>query len=91
MSYDQDGLTALASMLRKSNRMLFARVRISPEDAPRFLPEKDGVVIKDRVRKAVAAAGLTMSWLVVMVPMTVSCDVHDDADASRRAAVAGPR
>ena len=28
--YDQDGLNALASMLRKSNRMLFARVRISP-------------------------------------------------------------
>ena len=53
--YDQDGLTALARMLRTSNRMLFARVRISPEDAPRFLPEKDGVVIKDRVRRAVDA------------------------------------
>ena len=54
--YDKDGLTALASMLRKSNRMLFARVRISREDAPRFLPEKDGVVIKDRVRRAALAA-----------------------------------
>jgi thiamine pyrophosphate-dependent acetolactate synthase large subunit-like protein len=54
--YDEDGLRALATMLRTSNKMLFARVRISPEDAPRFLPEKDGVVIKDRVRRAVEAA-----------------------------------
>ncbi len=53
--HDEDGLQALAKLLRTSNRMLFARVRISPEDAPRFLPEKDGVVIKDRVRNAVAA------------------------------------
>ena len=50
---DEEGLRALATLLRTSNRMLFARVRISPEDAPRFLPEKDGVVIKDRVRRAV--------------------------------------
>ena len=53
---DEDGLRALATLLRTSNRMLFARVRISADDAPRFLPEKDGVVIKDRVRRAVAAA-----------------------------------
>jgi thiamine pyrophosphate-dependent acetolactate synthase large subunit-like protein len=51
---DEDGLKALATLLRTSNRMLFARVRISPEDAPRFLPEKDGAIIKDRVRRAVA-------------------------------------
>jgi len=55
--YDQDGLLALAKLVRTSNRMLFARVRISPEEAPRVLPEKDGVVIKDRVRRAAAAIG----------------------------------
>jgi thiamine pyrophosphate-dependent acetolactate synthase large subunit-like protein len=53
--YDRDGLLALAKLLRTSHRTLFARVRIAPEDAPRFLPEKDGVVIKDRVRQAVEA------------------------------------
>ncbi len=52
---DDDGLKALATMLRTSNKMLFARVQISQEEAPRFLPEKDGVTIKDRVRRAVEA------------------------------------
>ena len=42
---------------RTSNRTLFARVRITPDDPPRVLPEKDGVVIKDRVRAAAAAIG----------------------------------
>ena len=51
-----DGLRALATLLRTSHRMLFARVRISPDEPPRALPEKDGVVIKDRVRKAVTNA-----------------------------------
>jgi thiamine pyrophosphate-dependent acetolactate synthase large subunit-like protein len=55
--HDEEGLTALAKLMRTSNRMLFARVRISREDAPRFLPEKDGVIIKDRVRRAVENAG----------------------------------
>jgi thiamine pyrophosphate-dependent acetolactate synthase large subunit-like protein len=55
--YDQDGLLALAKLIRTSNRLLFARVRISPEEAPRVLPEKDGVIIKDRVRRAAAAIG----------------------------------
>jgi thiamine pyrophosphate-dependent acetolactate synthase large subunit-like protein len=55
--YDQDGLLALAKLMRSSNRMLFARVRISPDEAPRVLPEKDGVIIKDRVRAAAAAIG----------------------------------
>ena len=53
---DQDALNALAVMLRTSNKLLFARVRITPDDPPRVLPEKDGVVIKDRVRRAALAA-----------------------------------
>ena len=52
ISHDEDGLTALARLLRTSNRMLFARVPISPDDPPRVLPEKDGVIIKERVRRA---------------------------------------
>lgn len=54
---DEDGLRALAKLLRSSNRLLFARVQISRDDAPRFLPEKDGVIIKDRVRRAVLNVG----------------------------------
>jgi len=50
---DEDGLRALATLMRTSNKMLFARVKIAPNDPPRVLPEKDGVVIKDRVRSAV--------------------------------------
>jgi thiamine pyrophosphate-dependent acetolactate synthase large subunit-like protein len=57
--YDEDGLRALALLLRTSHRMLFARVRISPNDPPRVLPEKDGAVIKDRVRRAAAAVSAT--------------------------------
>ncbi len=54
---DEDGLKALATMLRTSNKMLFARVQISQDEPPRVLPEKDGVIIKDRVRRAVEAVG----------------------------------
>ena len=46
-------LRELAGLLGTSDRTLFARVPIAPDDPPRALPEKDGVVIKDRVRRAV--------------------------------------
>jgi len=36
---------------------LFARVRIAADDPPRVLPTKDGVDLKNRFRRAVAAAG----------------------------------
>jgi hypothetical protein len=35
---------------------LFARVPITANEPPRVLPEKDGVIIKDRVRRAVLSA-----------------------------------
>jgi thiamine pyrophosphate-dependent acetolactate synthase large subunit-like protein len=54
---DEAGLRELASLLATSECTLFARVRISPDDPPRVLPEKDGVVIKERVRRAVARVG----------------------------------
>ena len=49
---DEAGLKELAGLLATSDRTLFARVRITPDDPPRVLPEKDGVAIKDRVRRA---------------------------------------
>ena len=53
---DEEALRALAGLIGKSNRPLFARVLISPDEPPRVLPEKDGVAIKERVRRAVATA-----------------------------------
>lgn len=52
---DAEGLKALAGLIGRSNRTLFARVLISPNDPPRVLPEKDGVALKERVRRAAAA------------------------------------
>jgi thiamine pyrophosphate-dependent acetolactate synthase large subunit-like protein len=51
------GLKELAGLLATHNGSLFARVRITPDDPPRVLPEKDGVIIKDRVRRAVERVG----------------------------------
>ncbi len=56
---DEAGLQELAELLRSSDRTLFARVQISTDDPPRVLPEKDGVIIKDRVRRAVEKAAAT--------------------------------
>jgi thiamine pyrophosphate-dependent acetolactate synthase large subunit-like protein len=53
------GLEELAELLRSSDQTLFARVQISTDDPPRVLPEKDGVIIKDRVRRAVEKAAAT--------------------------------
>jgi thiamine pyrophosphate-dependent acetolactate synthase large subunit-like protein len=50
---DEADLSELAIMLASSDRTLFARVPITPHEPPRVLPEKDGVIIKERVRRAV--------------------------------------
>ena len=56
--YDQDGLLALAKLMAQLQpHAVRAGARFRPDDAPRVLPEKDGVVIKDRVRAAAAAIG----------------------------------
>jgi thiamine pyrophosphate-dependent acetolactate synthase large subunit-like protein len=54
---DEAGLQGLAALVRTGDRTLFARVKISREDPPRVLPIRDGVEIKERVRRAVEAAG----------------------------------
>jgi len=55
--HDQAGLETLAGELVALKETLFARVRIAADDPPRVLPSKDGVELKLRFRRAVAAAG----------------------------------
>ncbi len=54
---DEAGLQNLAGLLRTFERPVFARVKIAPQDPPRVLPVKDGVEIKQRVRRAVEKIG----------------------------------
>ena len=54
---DEAGLTKLAGELSVLKDTLFARVRITADEPQRVLPSKDGVELKLRFRKAVAAAG----------------------------------
>jgi thiamine pyrophosphate-dependent acetolactate synthase large subunit-like protein len=54
---DEAGLKTLAAELAGLSGTLFARVRIKADDPPRVLPSKDGVELKLRFRKAVAAVG----------------------------------
>jgi thiamine pyrophosphate-dependent acetolactate synthase large subunit-like protein len=53
---DDTGLRELAGLLARGDGPIFARVPITPDDPPRVLPEKDGVAIKERVRRAVDRA-----------------------------------
>ena len=53
---DEAGLRELAGQIGTSDRTLFARVLIAADDPPRVLPVRDGVEIKQRVRRAVEAA-----------------------------------
>ncbi len=54
---DEAGLKKLAGQLAGLKETLFARVRIAADDPPRVLPSKDGVELKLRFRRAVAAIG----------------------------------
>jgi thiamine pyrophosphate-dependent acetolactate synthase large subunit-like protein len=53
---DEAGLRELAGLIGTCDRTLFARVEIAADDPPRVLPVRDGVEIKQRVRRAVEAA-----------------------------------
>ena len=50
---DESGLRDLAARLKDLRETLFARVLIEASEPPRVLPERDGVVLKDRFRAAV--------------------------------------
>jgi len=54
---DEAGLKKLAGALAGLKETLFARVRIKADEPTRVLPSKDGVELKLRFRKAIAAAG----------------------------------
>ena len=54
---DQAGVEKLAGLIGAFRETLFARVRIAADEPTRVLPSKDGVELKLRFRKAVAAAG----------------------------------
>jgi len=53
---DEAGLADLAGRLKVLDGTLFARVLIDPAEPPRVLPERDGVVLKRRVRAALGLA-----------------------------------
>src|ERR1700688_1102360 len=50
---DEAALADLAARLKDLRETLFARVLIAADDAPRVLPLRDGVALKDRFRAAV--------------------------------------
>jgi len=49
---DEAGLAALTGRLKALKQTLFARVAIAASEPPRVLPERDGVVLKQRFRAA---------------------------------------
>jgi thiamine pyrophosphate-dependent acetolactate synthase large subunit-like protein len=49
---DEAALRDLAQRLKSFTEMLFARVQIVADEPPRVLPERDGVVLKQRFRAA---------------------------------------
>lgn len=53
--HDEAGLADLAARIKDPAGIgpLFARVRIATGEAPRVLPERDGVVLKNRFRAAI--------------------------------------
>lgn len=52
---DEAGLAALVGRIKtlRGEGPLFARLAISAAEAPRVLPERDGVILKNRVRAAI--------------------------------------
>jgi thiamine pyrophosphate-dependent acetolactate synthase large subunit-like protein len=52
---DEAGLRELAERLRGFDQTIFARVAIRADEPPRVLPSRDGVFLKNRFRRALAA------------------------------------
>lgn len=49
---DDEALAGLVAAVHGLDDLLFARVRVSADELPRVLPERDGTVLKDRFRAA---------------------------------------
>jgi thiamine pyrophosphate-dependent acetolactate synthase large subunit-like protein len=52
---DEVGLREFAAQLHNSAASLFARVAIHADEPPRVLPPRDGVLLKNRFRRAIGA------------------------------------
>jgi thiamine pyrophosphate-dependent acetolactate synthase large subunit-like protein len=50
---DELGLREFAGRLRKPATTLFARIAIRADEPPRVLPPRDGVLLKNRFRRAI--------------------------------------
>ena len=53
--HDEAGLAGFRDALHRANETMFARVAIRAEEPPRVLPSRDGVYLKTRFRRAIAA------------------------------------
>ena len=54
---DEMGLRDFAGRVHKSATTLFARVAIRADEPPRVLPPRDGVLLKNRFRRAIGIEG----------------------------------
>jgi len=52
---DELGLRDFAARVHNAPTTLFARIAIRPDEPPRVLPPRDGVLLKTRVRRAIGA------------------------------------
>jgi thiamine pyrophosphate-dependent acetolactate synthase large subunit-like protein len=52
---DERGLREFAARIHNAATSLFARVAIRPDEPPRVLPPRDGVLLKNRFRRAIGA------------------------------------
>jgi len=54
---DPAALTEFARQVRRAERTLFARIAIHADEPPRVLPPRDGVLLKNRFRRATGVDG----------------------------------
>ena len=52
---DEAALTEFARRVQQKERTVFARVAIHADEPPRVLPSRDGVLLKNRFRRASGA------------------------------------
>src|SRR5580658_7068168 len=54
---DEQALAEFAHQIQRKERTLFARVAIVADEPPRILPPRDGVLLKNRFRRAIGVEG----------------------------------
>ena len=52
---DELGVRDFSARIRGTATTIFARIAISAEEPPRVLPPRDGVLLKNRFRRAIGA------------------------------------